>query len=348
MFPSGDSNWRQTEDGWRLLPGVYIGNDATPTFDLESVRRSKSSKTEINRNVCIVIPGASRPHDGTSQERCDAIALPRQPHLPGVKGIGMERRIFCGLSSAIEQLDINNVLMETSGTRYCCEMFIILLKENIQKVSGTTLRAIFGVLEMLVSDALNNETNIKMMERLLATASESLATKSLVGSKSLLKRHRDVVNNLTTKLQNFQYSQREDDHMPQLLDLPKECLYNILRRISDPRDLANVGATCSYMHDLVEDPFIWQYMCLFHFTDKQLYQFICDEEYMGVNWLKTFQLCFKQKKRLRVNSYANELYFCNLCRAIYWKDIGHPCRNADQSPCSSPLLPKEFIAMLCL
>ncbi|XP_033745923.1 F-box only protein 32-like [Pecten maximus] len=355
MSSGAEHNWRRTEDGWRLLPGVYVGtgSGAVPAFDLERVRntcsRNKLSKTEANNNVRIVqIAGANRPHDVTNQERCDSLIPVRQPYLDGIKGIGIERRIWCGLSTAFGQLEIADIVMEISGTRYCCEFFCILLREKIGKLTGTTLRMIFRVLQKVVSEALNNEVNINIMAGLLETVSEALSTRSHVGSRSLWKRHHDVVNNLATQVRNFQYTQREDDDLPHLLDLPKECLHNILRRISDPRDLANVGASCSYLHDLTEDRFIWQDMCLFHFTDKQLYPFIYDDEYLGIDWFKTFQLCYKKNKRLQVDEYANELYFCNLCRAVFWKDLGHPCRNPNEKPDSSPLLPRDFIGMLCL
>ncbi|XP_060075631.1 F-box only protein 32-like [Ylistrum balloti] len=349
MYSAVETNWRRTDDGWRLLPGVFVGTESLSRARGTS-SPSKTSKTETNNIVRLVrIAGAHRPHDGTSQERCDSITPLRLPHMTGIKGYGTDRRISCGLSTSIEQLEIADVALELSGTRYCCEIFRILMKEKIGKISGTTLRHIFRILEGMVSEALHIEMNIKLIARLLTTSADALerGPASLVGSSSLWKRHRNIVSNLTMQVENFQYTQREDDQLPQLLDIPKECLHYILKCLSDPRDLINAGATCTYLNDLVTDSFIWQSMCLFHFTDKQLYPHICDDEYMGIDWFKAFQLCYKKNKRLR-EFYGNELYFCNLCRDIFWKHLGHPCHNPENIPSSSPLLPREFIDMLRL
>ncbi|OWF35023.1 F-box only protein 25-like [Mizuhopecten yessoensis] len=355
MYSGVESNWRRTEDGWRLLPGVFVGTGSERasasvlTRARGSRSTSKTSKTESNNTVRFVrIAGASRPHDGTSQERCDSLIPVRQPHLTGIQGIATDRRISCGLSTSIERLEITDVTLEVSGIRYCCQIFGILFEQKIGNISGTTLRLIFRVLGEVVSESLINETNISLIKGLLKKASNSLSDVSkATGSRSLWKRHRDIVSNLATQVEAFQYTQREDDDLPQLLDIPKECLHYILERLSDPRDLANVGTTCSYLHDLVTDRLLWQQMCLFHFTDKQLYPYICDDEYIGIDWFKAFQLCYQSHKRLRV-VYANELCFCNRCRAVFWKNLGHPCRNPDGIPSSSPLLPMEFVDMLHL
>lgn len=355
----GSGNWVRTDFGWRILPGdaetgeSWDGHELS-TFALTRARSrqttNKESKTLLNNDVRLSrIPGANRPHDGTCQERCDTSELVRQPRLTGIKGIASERRAPMGLSAAIESLEVTKVAVETSGILYCSELFGILLSEKVNKMSGTTQRQILQVLADMVSEAMYSEANVVMMKRLLRKASDGLddTAASCAGSKRLWQNLRGVVNNLTTQVQAFQYTQREEDGLPNLLDLPKECLYKILGYLSHPSDLASVGASCSYLRDLATDPLLWQHMCLFHFSDKQLYPYIDDDEYTGIDWLTAFKCCYRKHKQLKI-SYTNDLSFCNLCRAVFWSSYGHPCFNPEEDPSSSPLVPREFIAMFTL
>lgn len=89
----------------------------------------------------------------------------------------------------------------------------------------------------------------------------------------------------------FKYTlQRKEDGFPMLLDLPKECHYNIMSRLTDHRDLVNLGATCSYFNDLMYDDSIWRDLCLYQFTEKQLCPFVDDVDF---GWQQSYEKCIR-------------------------------------------------------
>ena len=55
-----------------------------------------------------------------------------------------------------------------------------------------------------------------------------------------------------------------------LTDLPASLHLNIMRRLSDGRDIVSVGQVCPDLGDLAEDRLLWKNLCQYHFTDRQV------------------------------------------------------------------------------
>ena len=65
-------------------------------------------------------------------------------------------------------------------------------------------------------------------------------------------------------------SQRDDDGLLKLTDLPDEVLSRILNHLSDHRDIVNVGKTNYRMYIVATENFLWKDLCQYHFTHSQV------------------------------------------------------------------------------
>lgn len=59
-----------------------------------------------------------------------------------------------------------------------------------------------------------------------------------------------------------------------LLGLPVGLQLNIMHRLSDGRDLVSLGLVCPDLGVLTEDRLLWKNLCQYHFTDRQVEDFI--------------------------------------------------------------------------
>lgn len=59
-----------------------------------------------------------------------------------------------------------------------------------------------------------------------------------------------------------------------LLDLPVSLQLNIMHRLSDGRDLVSLGQVCPDLGVLTEDRLLWKNLCQYHFTERQVPDFI--------------------------------------------------------------------------
>ena len=53
-------------------------------------------------------------------------------------------------------------------------------------------------------------------------------------------------------------------------DLPDDCIREILLRMTDHKDIVNMGATESRANELSEEKSLWRDLCLFHFDNIQI------------------------------------------------------------------------------
>lgn len=92
---------------------------------------------------------------------------------------------------------------------------------------------------------------------------------------------------------NFFFEQKEEDGTLSLMDLPKECLINILKKLEKPRDIINVALTCSTLEVIAMDTEVWESMCFHHFNDKEICDYVGHMELYSVNWVEVFKFCLK-------------------------------------------------------
>lgn len=274
-----------------------------------------------------------------------------QPCIHHIQGMGKERRITISLSETIQKLEIEKFSLSFGSFRYCADFYKGLLKVGIHKISGTAQKQMFRAIEAMVYEALATEMNAMSARNLLRSAQLSLEAgqHNRIGSMRLWKKHQETINNLLCRMDMHQIKQREEDGKPQLFDLPKECLYNIISRLSNPMDILNLGQTCSYLNILCTDSLLWQQLCFLHFSEKQIASLTGDDtDFCDINWINMFYLLKGRYKLILKEFYGEEVLLCNNCRKIFWKLQGHACFNPDMSPSYLPISPQQLVDMLHL
>ncbi|CAG2253778.1 FBXO25_32 [Mytilus edulis] len=253
-----------------------------------------------------------------------------QPCIHQIQGTGKERRITISLSETLQKLEVEKVALSISGFRYCSDFYRSLLTVGLNKISGTSQKQVFIAIEKMLFEALSSETNLICVRKLLRTALSSLekGEGNRIGSKRLWNKHKETVSNLLCRLDMYEIKSREEDGKPMFLDLPKECIYNIIAKLSNPKDILNLGQACSYLNvaSLLTD----------------------DLDYSDTNWTHMFHLCKRQFKLTFTEVYGDEVVLCDNCRKLYWRIQGHQCFNPDMTPSKSSITPEQFVTMFKL
>lgn len=62
----------------------------------------------------------------------------------------------------------------------------------------------------------------------------------------------------------------EPNTYPKLLQLPEECIREIILRLSDHRDLVASAEACEQMASIVGEQRVWRELTKFHFSPQQI------------------------------------------------------------------------------
>ncbi|KAK3592058.1 hypothetical protein CHS0354_019314 [Potamilus streckersoni] len=321
-WPSYGDEWVRSHEGWRRMADV--GGE---------VLRLNQTENEPTRII--------RTNNATASDKQN---IPQTCIY--IRGRAKERQISTCLSDALNIFEIKQSASDIRRSNYVCEILRILLKEHICKLSGTAQRIIFQTVETLVNIALSSEMNLLAIKNFLDEITHSIITSSgtgLIGSPGVWKRHLQMVTNLATKVSAHKYT--ENTGKPQLLDLPKECLYNIISRLTDHRDIIMLGSANSYLYELTCDPFIWEKLCYYHFTEKQMMKYIDVTDDESHHWLSLYRKC-SRKYGLR-REYTDMLVMCIGCHALHWKLQGHNCIS-DEDSVVEKIEPMDFVSLFHL
>ncbi|KAL5013778.1 hypothetical protein ScPMuIL_008048 [Solemya velum] len=312
--------WERRDGGWKPLI-KKCGNSDSEDFCQPAERERQSNQNNMGHTE-------------------------QQPHINYVRGTAKMKKITVGLSESFIQLGMMAASKESTSLLYVYKVIRYILTEKWDKISGTAQKKIFMMLENLVMKAIETESNINKMKDILRVAKESLNICQHSSPKCLWNQHLQSLNRMVDLLNNFQYSERYDEYYPQFADLPKECIYTILRLLSDHRDLLHFGNTCNFMHILAQDQSLWKDLCRFHFGPKQLFDYLpSDFEDGDVNWSDTYKMAVKKYGQKK--TFTNSLVICRNCRILYWKTLGHPCPSEEEVSFES-LSPEDFVELFHL
>ena len=79
-----------------------------------------------------------------------------------------------------------------------------------------------------------------------------------------------------------------------LTDLPKECIREIMLRLSDHRDILHLGQCNLDLYYMSLDISIWERLAQYHFSEKQMLNFISDDDLgEGTDWHSVYQKCHR-------------------------------------------------------
>ncbi|XP_061195503.1 F-box only protein 25-like isoform X1 [Saccostrea echinata] len=261
----------------------------------------------------------------------------------------LQRKTNESISSVLQKLNFEEYALQFREFAYCCEFYRLLVKHKLHRISGTVQKHVFGILEQMTNAAISMELFIPPLKHTLKEVLDCMNDNehAMIGSKALRRKHHDLISNCLVRISRFQYTQREDDGNLCLLDLPKECLISIMKKLDRPRDIVNVALTCSTLEVIAMDNAVWESMCLYHFNDKAMSDYISHIEYYSVDWLDVFKFCSKKLKVLK-RIYGDELVVCDNCRGVFWRVVGHDCLNKEGIPSNTLLTPSDFLDLLNL
>ncbi|XP_053396481.1 F-box only protein 25-like [Mercenaria mercenaria] len=277
------------------------------------------------------------------------VSIGRNVKATGTKG---QRKLSVCVSEFIEYMALLENVTDIRTQAYLNDFMMLLMTKGIGKASGCAHRQLFKILEAMVIEAMNSETNIIPMKNLLVCTMKSMVDESTgrIGSKSLWNRHIQTVANLSTKMEQFVLTERVEDGLPTLTDLPKECIREIMLKLSDHRDIINLGKTCSELYYVTQDSSIWQKLVQYHFSEKQMSMFIEDTEYIDSTvsvWQHLHHKC--SKKFGLKKTYTDQLVICSACKTLHWMMQGHTCWSAKKDETSvylEPVGPNELFSIL--
>lgn len=271
------------------------------------------------------------------------------PILRNIQGTGQQRKTHESVSSALEKLQFEEYAAQYRQFCYCLEFYRLLIKHKCHRISGTVQKHVCSVLEEMTTTAISFELFVPSLRQTLKEVHDCLKDKEqeMIGSKAMRRKQQDLISNCLVRVSNFQYTQKEEDGTLSLMDLPKECLINILKKLERPRDIINVALTCSTLEVIAMDTEVWESMCFHHFRDKEIFDYVGHMELYSVNWVEVFKLCLKKSKVLKT-CYGDELVVCDNCRGVCWRRVGHECINTENLPSFTALSPADFLNLLNL
>lgn len=132
------------------------------------------------------------------------------------------------------------------------------------------------MLEEVASHAIVNQHNPRGLKRLLTKLRQLYAAKRSacwggpLGSQLLWHQHTIKIEKILSAASNMQVGEPSPQTQPQLLQLPEECIREIILRLSDHHDLLSSAEACEQMANIVEEQRVWRELTKFHFKPGQI------------------------------------------------------------------------------
>uniref|UniRef100_A0A0R3S262 F-box domain-containing protein n=1 Tax=Elaeophora elaphi TaxID=1147741 RepID=A0A0R3S262_9BILA len=331
--------WCSNTDGWeqvklRPIQQVEEAVDAT---------RSPvcSSLVKIKRNVSVV--SLSSNDENCPRSDTDDFVSESDEWIPHcfVKTGKSKEFVGCtSMSEAFHRLDLARAVSDVRRFNYICKVVQILVQEKLQNLSATARKALLSIIKAIVLICVERDLHISIARSLVCDFGTGLEG-HLYGSPQLVSKQLNMIGDLLELI-----SERRprtladsDEESTTFMDLPREILSIILRKLPDHISLLEVAKAHEVLDAIVEkEEQLWASLCNFHFTPEQTAKIKKD----SISWRHAF---FELKKYCGLREfYADLIHLCCHCKAIFWKDHGHPCISKDTP--SVRVTPQQFVDML--
>lgn len=256
------------------------------------------------------------------------------------------------MSEAFHRLDLARAVVDVRRFNYICKVVQILVHEKLQNISATARKHLFAIIQAIVIHSVEEDVHVSTARDLLNKFSSGLEEGHVCGSPQLVSRQLGTVSGLLDMMLDggrkpTTLSDSSEDSLT-FLDLPREVMSQILRRLPDHTSLLETAKAHETLEALVEkETRIWQSLCQFHFTQEQIdkHKQSCTSEQGKIGWRRVF---FELKKYYGLREhYADLINICCHCKALFWKDHGHPCvSREEQGAPSVRVTPRQFVDML--
>lgn len=297
--------WVKTEEGWEKKK--VLENCKS----LQKVTRNDSSEEESDTDTAI------------------------QPHCHITIKCTKEIAGFNELDEAVKRLDFRSAVRDVRRFNYICALLELLIGQQMTALSGCSQKVLLAMLEEVASHATKSQHNPRGFRQLLSnlralrTAERDACWGGPLGSQLLWHQHATKIERILNMAAKMQIC--EPNTEPQLMQLPEECIREIILRLSDHKDLLASAESCERMAAIVDEQRIWRELTKFHFAPQQINLFLPKDNNSNINWKEVYH---SLKKTFGINEerqYAEMLSLCRYCRCLFWRSLGHPC-IADQCP----------------
>ncbi|GCB74189.1 F-box only protein 32 isoform X1 [Scyliorhinus torazame] len=265
------------------------------------------------------------------------------------KGSTKERHGYCTLGEAFNRLDFSSAILDARRFNYVVRLLELIAKSQLTSLSGIAQKNYMNILEKVVQKVLENQQDIRLIKELLNSLYTTLCALVngvgkcvLVGNINTWVYRMEAIIHWQQQLNNIHISRPLSPGLT-LTDLPMCLQLNIMERLSDGRDIVNLGQVSPTLQVLSEDRLLWKRLCRYHFTERQIRKRLILSEKGHLDWKKMyFKLgrCYPKKEQ-----YGDTLQFCRHCHILFWKDTNHPCTTNDPEGSYTSILPLDFISL---
>lgn len=300
--------WVKTEEGWEKKKV------------LEHCKQIKCKETseDEKENIDSIQSSSSQPH-------CQ-ITVKSTKEIAG----------FNELDEAVKRLDFRSAVRDVRRFNYICALLDHLIGQQMIAMSGCAQKALLAMLEEVARYATANQHNPRGFRRLLnkvkalSAAERSSCWGGPLGSQLLWHQNTAKIDRILTIASQFQIHEPHPDMHPKFLNLPEECIREIILRLSDHRDLTASAQTCDQICSIVNEQRVWRELTKFHFTPQQI-DLVSSRDNEKIDWKTVYNSLKKTYGINEERQYAEMLSLCKYCRCLFWKSLGHPC-IAEQCP----------------
>ncbi|KAJ1361899.1 hypothetical protein KIN20_021277 [Parelaphostrongylus tenuis] len=326
-------------NGWersKLRP-IQIVSDAIPIPG--AVPENEICHTNSSTSLFSLDSGNGSRSESLSEDPISELEDGWIPHC-FVKSKSKEFIGCTSISEAFHRLDLTRGVCDVRRFGYIAKVVEILVQEKVQNLSGNARKSLVGILTAIVLRSSEEDVHISTARDLVQQFGQALEG-HVCGSPQLASRHQHTANSLLDVISDRQPKTvvSADESSTTFLDLPREILSLVLRRLPDDRSLLETAKAHEALQSIIDrESRLWQSLCEFHFTPSQIDNRKTPEK----TWRKTF---FELKKYFGIREvYADLIHICCHCKALFWKTLGHPCLRPG-SP-SVRVTPQQFVDML--
>lgn len=176
---------------------------------------------------------------------------------------------------------------------YICALLGLLIGQQMTALPGCAQKLLLAMLEEVASQAVQSQHNPRNFRQLLknlqalSEAERSSCWGGLLGSQLLWSENTARIERIFNMAASMKICELSPNSHPQLLQLPEECLREIILRLSDHKDLTASSQACDQMAVIVNEQRVWRELTKFHFSPDQVDVFLpkgCEK----VDWMKVY------------------------------------------------------------
>uniref|UniRef100_A0AC35TZU5 F-box domain-containing protein n=1 Tax=Rhabditophanes sp. KR3021 TaxID=114890 RepID=A0AC35TZU5_9BILA len=245
------------------------------------------------------------------------------------------------MSEAFYRLDLARAVVDVRRFNFVCKVVQILVTEKLKDLSATSRKHLLAIIQAIVVHCADTDVHVSTARQLVSRFGSCLEEpRHIIGSKEMISDQVNKVEDLMDILEvrPMILSESNEDSVT-LLDLPVEMLTMILRKLPDHVSLLEATKSHDMLQAVVDgQDRLWARLAVFHFSELQIEKHFKP----SISYRKLF---YELKKFYGLrNTYANIICLCTHCKALFWKDHGHPCLSEDAP--SVRVTPQQFVDML--